>query len=162
MSEYEAGRQASSARAIIYAVLLGSLCALAVTGCASSPQFPSVKQSGAPKAVTASWSNWDECLRQHGVSVPAGYDPYDPHGVTKPRAGAAVIHECQRYEPPAPPPTTAFGQRLAATSKCMTAHGFPNTYALLPDDGYEINYGPGVNPPAPGFTAAHKQCGSLA
>lgn len=162
MSPYKSWIEYGWAGAIKNALLLAALGAVCLAGCASPPHFPTVKQHTTRKAVTASWPNWDQCLRQHGVTVAAGYDPYDPHGVRKPNADPQVIRACQRYEPPAPPPSNAFSQQLAATSKCMAAHGFPNTYKLLPDDGYEINYGPGISPATPGFTAAQKTCGPLA
>ncbi len=44
----------------------------------------------------------------------------------------------------------------------MQSHGFPNTYKLLPNGGYEIVYGPNVGPATPGFEPARTACGPLA
>lgn len=137
-----------------------------LASCGSSPnKFPSVAASTPGSQSThaaASWPNWDNCLRAHGVAVPAGYDPYSPNGAHKPNASPGVIRRCSIYAPPAPPPSSGFLQRLAATSKCMLAHGFPNNYKVLPNGGYEINYGAGISPQTPGFTSAQRACGPLA
>jgi hypothetical protein len=134
--------------------------ALAISACGTSPQFPSTGSGGESTHVAASWPNWDQCMRSHGVDVPAGFIPDGHHG-PKPQASAAVYNACQRYEPLAPLPPESVQRQVIAASKCMAAHGFQNSYKFFPG-GDAIMYAPGIRDSTPGFATARQACGRFA
>ncbi len=152
------GRQSAARRAAIG--WLTAMVAMAIAGCAAGPEFPSLKPSASAAHATASWPAWDQCLRDHGVSVPAGYVP-GVGGVPKPDANIKVIKECQKYQPPAQMPPLSVRKEVIAASKCMETHGFQNTYQFFPG-GEGITYAAGITPSTPGFAAALKACGRFA
>ncbi len=147
-------------KANIVVIPIGCFATILV-GCASSPHFATLKPAPATTTAPASWPAWDQCLRSHGVSVPAGYDPLTPNGVPKPSASAATQRACAPLEPPPPLPTNAFRQEVAAASRCMVSHGFANTFKFFPGGG-GITFGPGIGPATPGFAAAQRDCGRFA
>lgn len=109
----------------------------------------------------ATWLNWDQCLRNHGVSVPTGYEPYNPKGIPKRAARVVVIIACQRYAPPAPPLSAAARQKAVQTSNCMRAHGFANRLTIT-GQGLGMTFARGLSPTTPGFDAALIACVLLA
>ena len=131
-------------------------CVLA--GCGAGPTFPTVHSSSGGSHPVASWLHWDQCLRNHGVRVPAGYDPYNPKGIPKPDASVVVINACQRYAPPAPPLSAAARQKAVQTSNCMRAHGFANRLTFT-SQGSGMTFARGLSPTTPGFDAALIACG---
>lgn len=141
-------------RYLLMAAPVALICAL--SGCGSAIPFPAL-HGRTKHAVVRSFTSWDQCLRQHGVKVPVGFDLYSNPGPKlniSNTAGAA----CQQYLPPAPPPSQAARQKLTNESSCMRAHGFSNnvTYA---GGSAGIVFAAGINPATPGFTAAMKACG---
>lgn len=131
-------------------------CGLA--GCGASTSFPTLHSGSEGSRPVATWLNWAQCLRNHGVSVPTGYDPYNPKGVPKPDAIVVVINACQRYAPPAPSLSAAARQEAVQTSNCMRAHGFANRLTNT-GQGSGMTFASGLSPKTPGFDAALTACG---
>lgn len=132
--------------------------ALSQIGCGSAPQFPTVGRNSTVTRAVASWPNWDKCLRNHGVSVPAGYRP-GVGRVPKPDANPKVVNDCQRFQPAAGPTPPWVVRAVDAASRCMIARGFANTVI---GDGQGISYAYGIGPSTPGFAASEKACGNFA
>lgn|GEM_PF-7009175 len=133
-----------------------ALLVFGLVGCGAKAQFPTLPGNSSHAAVR-SFINWDQCLRQHDVKVPTGFDLYTNTGpkLNIPNAAGSA---CQRYLPPAPPPSQAARQKLITESNCMRARGFANTVTYS-GGGVGIVFGAGLNPGTPGFTAAMKACG---
>ena len=150
-------------RSLVIAVAAAAALAGIQCGCgSSSPQFPSLGTGSA--SATVSVDSWDQCLRNHGVSVPAGYDPYNvPAGSKKLNASDSVVNAFAVHLPPAPPLTNSERQQWLAFVACMRAHGFdaPDP-SFLPDGNVEITFPVGVGPNLPGFTAAQNACNTQA
>jgi hypothetical protein len=140
---------------------LSLLSALMMSGCNSAtPDFPSL---GSPAAThTASIGAWDQCLRDHRVAVPAGYDPYSPAaGSTKPDASGSVEAACAPLLPPAPAAPAAVRQEFVAWARCMRTHDIPAPDPTFLPNGDVVETMPlGVGPAMPGYTAAAKACGA--
>jgi len=131
-----------------------------LTGCGggSTASFPSLTDAG--RGAGVSLAAWDQCLRDHGVSVPAGYDPYNPpKGTAKLDAGSAATSACAVHLPPAPPAPDTVRKMYLVFTQCMREHGIPAPDpSLTPDGNVVVEYPPGVNPRMPGFTAAAATC----
>lgn len=137
----------------------GALLAALMCGCGASQQaFPSLSKGAS--GSTVSFAAWDQCLREHGVSVPAGYDPYHrAAGSPKLRVSVSAIAACAVHEPPAPPLPAAVREQLLAYTKCMRAHGIETPDpTFFPDGNFLITWPAGVGPKLPGFTATDEAC----
>lgn len=137
--------------------------ALSVLMCACSsgaPSFPSL--SSQPATHTVSVAAWDQCLRNSGVTVPAGYDPYSPPpGSTKPNASSKTEAACAAFLPPAPAVPAAVRAKFTLWARCMRAHGIPAPDPTFLPNGNVIESLPiGVGPAMPGYTAAATACGA--
>ncbi len=145
------------ARLIVIAA--GTLVVLLQCACGTSqPQFPSLGAGGSGAVV--SFAAWDQCLRDHNVSVPAGYDPYNPPaGMPKLSASTSAWNACAIHLPPAPPLPASVRQKWLSFTECMRAHGFdaPDP-SFLPDGNVSITYPMGVGPNEPGFTSTQTTC----
>lgn len=148
MGKHQAVRWATSA-----------LLAAVMCGCGASQQtFPSLTKGASGNTVSV--SAWDQCLRDHGVSVPVGYDPYHRlAGSRKLDMSPTIQAACAAHLPPAPPLPAAVRERLLSYTKCLRAHGIPTPDpTFLPDGNFTIAWPAGVGPALPGFTAADDAC----
>ena len=149
-------RGRGSARAGWSFVLLG---ALFVSACGTTPEFARVP-GAVPGSAHPSSTNWDQCLRDHGTNVPAGYNPYTSH-LPKLDISSAAQSACQRYMPPEPPSLVAAGRvQLAKWSACMRRKGFQNSIWFFAGGG-GIQFAHGISPSTPGFSGAMKACRKL-
>ncbi len=155
------GKLRANPRGSISGLLLSLLSASALSGCSSTaPVFPSLGTQAATHG--ASVGAWAQCLRDHGVAVPAGYDPYLPAaGSSKPNASGPVEAACAPLLPPAPAAPAAVRQEFVAWARCMRAHNIPAPDPTFLPNGDVVETMPlGVGPAMPGYTAAAKTCGA--
>jgi hypothetical protein len=165
-------------RAVVLNVLVAGCAALVTAGCgvvySAAPGPASASPSPSPTA-TAGPAAYLACLRQHGVTIPAG--PPSPGGgggsASGPAPGTPAFtraqQACAALRPPGGffGPGGGFGQFGAALQSfrsCMAAHGepVPATPPSAPPAGQP---GPdrflnGLNPANPGVAAALKACQS--
>jgi hypothetical protein len=158
----EAGCLAATRRRLKSSWIWLTMSALVCACGAVAPAFPSLRpQTGASGVSIAGWA---QCLRNHGVTVPAGYDPYSPPpGSAKLDVTDTAEAACASLLPPNPQQPSASGDKFLAWARCMRSRGIPAPDPTVLADGNVVETLPdGVGPAMPGFNAAAAACGTEA
>ena len=160
--------------------LAAAALALTIAGCSSGQARSVASLPGHPPAGTATQAtggqlhrlvDFARCMRGHGVSVPDP-QPGKPYGISAGGAGAAALHACQHFLPPADTgtagsqasETAAELPALIAYARCMRSHDIS---MLNPDSSGVLNLGnvPGISSDfgrySPQFRAADAACRHL-
>ena len=108
-------------------------------------------------ASSSSLTDYVHCLQSHGIDVPVGYDPFSPQGSTVPLSRNVAI-ACRGEVPPPPVPPVSMQRAEKAYARCMRTHGIPVSDPTFGPGTSTIEFGPGVGPSTPGFSAADHAC----
>jgi len=148
-----------------------ALLPLALGACGSSGS----PDDNAPDDSDAARVKFEQCLRDHGVNVQSAPDgkgsriefKSDGKGGGSPKKFEETQKTCQKQagfkpKPPSEAQQAEFKDAALKFARCMRSHGINMPDPQFEGNGGVLQRGPrGVNPNAPRFKTAQKECGRL-